>query len=44
MPPELQAIHRYVLETPVLEEVTEEVREAVETVWPELLSKLPAKR
>ena len=44
MPAELQAIHRYVIETPVLEEVTEEIRAVVETVWPELLSKLPPKR
>jgi hypothetical protein len=36
MPAELQAIHRYVVETPVLEDVTEEIRAAVETVWPEL--------
>ena len=43
MPAELQAIHRYVIETPVLEEVTEEIRAVVETVWPELLSKLPPK-
>ena len=41
MPAELQAIHRYVVETPVLEDVTEEIRAAVETVWPELISKLP---
>ena len=43
MPAELQAIHRYVVETPVLEEVTEEIRAVVETVWPELRSKLPPK-
>jgi hypothetical protein len=41
MPAELQAIHRYVVETPILEDVTEEIRGAVETVWPELKSKLP---
>jgi hypothetical protein len=41
MPAELQAIHRYVVETPVLEAVTEEIRAVVETVWPELISKLP---
>jgi hypothetical protein len=43
MPAELQAIHRYVVETPVLEEVTEE-RAVVETSWPELRLKLPPKR
>jgi hypothetical protein len=32
MPAELQAIHRYVVETPVLKNVTEEIRAAVETV------------
>jgi hypothetical protein len=41
MPAELQAIHRYVVETPVLQSVTDEVRAAVETIWPELISKLP---
>jgi hypothetical protein len=44
MPAELQAIHRYVVETPVLKVVTEEIREVVEAVWPELISKLPPKR
>ena len=44
MPAELQAIHRYVVETPVLEAVTQEISAVVETVWPELISKLPPKR
>ena len=43
MPAELQAIHRYVVETPVLKAVTDEIRAVVETVWPELISKLPPK-
>jgi hypothetical protein len=43
MPAELQAIHRYVVETPILEEVTEEIRTVVQAVWPELISKLPPK-
>ena len=43
MPAELQAIHRYVVETPVLEAVTEEIRAVVQTIWPELISKLPPK-
>ena len=43
MPAELQTIHRYVVETPVLEVVTDEIRAVVETVWPELISKLPPK-
>ena len=38
MPAELQAIHRYVTEKPVLEAVTEEIRAVVENVWPELIS------
>ena len=41
MPSELQAIHRYVVETPVLKAVTEELRAVVETLWHELASKLP---
>jgi hypothetical protein len=43
MPAELQAIHRYVVETTVLLDVTEEIRAVVETVWPELIWKLPPK-
>jgi hypothetical protein len=43
MPAELQAIHRYVVETPALKAVTEEIRTVVEPVWPELISKLPPK-
>ena len=41
MPAELQAIHRYVVETPVLETVTDEISAAVEAIWPELIAKLP---
>jgi hypothetical protein len=43
MPTELQLIHRYVVETPVLEAVTDEIRAVVVAVWPELISKLPPK-
>ena len=43
MPAELQVIHRYVVETPVLKAVTEELRAVVETAWPELILKLPPK-
>jgi hypothetical protein len=35
--------HRYVVETPVLDSVTEELREVVEAVWPEMIAKLPPK-
>jgi hypothetical protein len=44
LPAELQVIHRYVVETPVLKAVTEELRAVVETLWPELMAKLPPKR
>jgi hypothetical protein len=43
LPAELQMIHRYVVETPVLDSVTEELREVVEAVWPEMIAKLPPK-
>ena len=43
MPAELQAIHRHVIDTPALKTGTEEIRAVVETVWPELISKLPPK-
>jgi hypothetical protein len=39
----LQSIHRFVLDTPVIEVVSEEMRAIVESVWPELVSKLPPK-
>ena len=32
---------RYVIETPVLKTVTEEIRAVVENVWPELISSFP---
>jgi hypothetical protein len=38
---QIASVHRYVLETPKLDDVTEEVRAVVESVWPELLAKLP---
>ena len=44
MPAELQAIHRYVVKTPFLKDVTEEIRAVVEMVWPELVTKLPPRR
>jgi hypothetical protein len=34
LPAELQAIHRCVVETPVLETVTDEIRAVVEIIWP----------
>ena len=40
-PAELQTIHRFVLDTAVIEVVPDEVRAVVESVWPELVAKLP---
>ena len=36
MPAELQSIHRFVLDTAVIESISDEMRAVVETVWPEL--------
>jgi hypothetical protein len=41
MPAELQQIHETVLRARVLVNVTEEMRVVVETLWPELVHKLP---
>jgi hypothetical protein len=41
MPAELQRIHQAVLDAPMLESVTDEMRTVVETLWPELVNKLP---
>ena len=40
-PVELQRIHRFVLDTSVIEAVPDDVRAVVESVWPELVHKLP---
>ena len=40
-PAELQTIHRFVLDTAVIEFVSDEVRAVVERLWPELVTKLP---
>jgi hypothetical protein len=40
-PAELQTIHRFVLDTAVIEVVPDEVGAVVESVWPELVAKLP---
>jgi hypothetical protein len=42
-PVELQQIHRFVLDTAVIEVVSDEVRAVVESVWPELIAKLPVR-
>ena len=41
MPAELQRIHHIVLDTAVIESVSDEVRAVVERLWPELVTKLP---
>jgi hypothetical protein len=41
MPAELQSIHETVLRARVLVNVTDEMRVVVETLWPELVHKLP---
>ena len=42
MPADLQRLHRFLLETEVIEAISEEMREVVERLWPELVCKLPA--
>src|SRR3954467_9060373 len=42
MPAELQAIHRYVIETPS-SKPSRRNKAVVKSVWPELISKLPTK-
>jgi hypothetical protein len=44
MPVELQRLHRYVLDTDVIEVISDEMREVVEAEWPELGHKLPPKK
>jgi hypothetical protein len=44
MPAELQRLHRYVLDTDVIEVISDEMREVVEAEWPELGYKLPPKK
>ncbi len=40
-PAELQTIHRSILDPAVIEAVSDEVRAVVESVWPDLIAKLP---
>jgi hypothetical protein len=42
-PAELQKIHRYVIDTEVVVEISDE-RRAVEVAWPELVHKLPPQK
>jgi hypothetical protein len=43
-PVELQRIHRFVLDTAVIEDISDEMRAVVENLWPELLDKLPPRQ
>jgi hypothetical protein len=40
MPADLQRLHRFILETEVIEAISEERRAVVERLWPELGSEL----
>jgi hypothetical protein len=44
MPADLQRLHRFMLETEVIEAISDEMRAVVERAWPELVYKLPATR
>ena len=44
LPADLQRLHRFILDTDVIEVISDEMREVVETVWPELVDKLPPKQ
>jgi hypothetical protein len=44
MPAELQRIHRLLLDTAMIEVISDETRAAVERHWPELVHKLPPKK
>ena len=43
-PAELQKIHRYVIDTEVVVEISDERRAVVEVAWPELVRKLPPQK
>ena len=43
-PAELQKIHRYVIDTEVIVEISDERRAVVEVVWPALVHKLPPQK
>jgi hypothetical protein len=44
MPADLQRLHRYVLDTDVIDVISDEMREVVEAELPELVCKLPPKK
>jgi hypothetical protein len=43
-PVELQRIHRFILDNPGIEVISDEIRAVVEGLWPELVDKLPPKQ
>ena len=43
-PVELQRLHRFILDTAVIEDISDEMRTVVETLWPALVDKLPPKQ
>lgn len=43
-PAELQKIHRYVIDTEVIVEISDERRAVIEVAWPELVHKLPPQK
>jgi hypothetical protein len=43
-PVDLQRLHRFVLDTAVIEVISDDMRTVVETLWPELVGKLPPKK
>jgi hypothetical protein len=43
-PADLQRLPRFILDTAVIEAISDELRNVVETVWPELVDKLPPKQ
>jgi len=43
MPADLKRLHRYMLEVEHIGIMSDEMREVVEELWPELVHKLPAK-
>ena len=43
-PVELQRLHLFILDTAVIEAISDEMRAVVEAVWPELVHKLPLKK
>ena len=43
-PAELQTIHRYVIDTEVIVEISDERRAVIEVAWPELVYKMPPQK